>query len=375
MSLKSVTDLLSSEPIRSLLYAAAILFLFLLPLVTYLIWWLRRFLGWMQSRIGPNRVGPAGLLQTPADAMKLLLKEDIIPAAADRWVFTVAPAITFIPAFLVYAVVPFTRGLQAVDLSVGVLYLSAIGSVGVIGIISGGWASNNKYALLGAMRSAAQMVSYEIPLVLAMMSPVVLAGTLSMRSIVATQSPAWFILILPTSFLLHFIASMAENNVTPFDMVEAESELVAGFNVEYSGMKFALFFLAEFANTITLAAIGTTLFLGGWHGPLSDSTFSLLGVPLGLVAGAIWFSAKTGVLVTTVLWVRGTLPRIRVDQLMDLGWKALIPLTLLNLVLTALWVALDWPLIGLAVLNWLLLLGTLARGWHKQPERAVEFRP
>ena len=224
----------------------------------------------MQSRIGPNRVGPAGLLQTPADALKLLTKEDVIPALADRWVFTLAPAIVFVAAFLVYVTLPFGPTLVVKDLNVGVVYIAAVTSLTVIGIVLAAWSSNNKYALIAAFRSAGQMVSYEIPLALALLGPVLLTGTLSFKELVGWQlSAGWLVLFQPIMFLAYFAAALAENNVTPFDIVEAESEIVAGFHVEYSGMKFALFFLAEFANTFTVACLTTLLFLGGWHNPLS----------------------------------------------------------------------------------------------------------
>jgi NADH-quinone oxidoreductase subunit H len=318
-------------------------------------------LGFIQSRLGPNRVGPEGSLQTVADALKLFFKEDITPASADRIVFLLAPIIAFIPAFLVYVVIPFGPTWIAKDLNIGIVYISAITSVTVIGIISGGWASNNKYALLGAMRSAAQMVSYEVPLVLTMLAPVVLVQSLSTQTIVEAQRTlGWFILFQPIAFLLHFTAGLAEINITPFDIVEAESELVAGFHVEYSGMKFALFFLAEFANSFTMAAISATLFLGGWLSP-----FGISGGPWWmrpLADGPHWFFIKSFALVFVTMWVRGTLPRVRVDQLMDLGWKALIPLSIANLIVNALVVATGASLWILAVVNWIPLAGAVALG-------------
>jgi len=341
--------------------AAAIILTFILLTVLFLIYALRRVLGFIQSRLGPNRVGPEGSLQTVADALKLFFKEDITPASADRIVFLLAPIIAFIPAFLVYVVIPFGPTWIAKDLNIGIVYISAITSVTVIGIISGGWASNNKYALLGAMRSAAQMVSYEVPLVLTMLAPVVLVQSLSTQTIVEAQRTlGWFILFQPIAFLLHFTAGLAEINITPFDIVEAESELVAGFHVEYSGMKFALFFLAEFANSFTMAAISATLFLGGWLSP-----FGISGGPWWmrpLADGPHWFFIKSFALVFVTMWVRGTLPRVRVDQLMDLGWKALIPLSIANLIVNALVVATGASLWILAVVNWIPLAGAVALG-------------
>jgi NADH-quinone oxidoreductase subunit H len=366
-----------SHPLAALVAAALLLFLVVLPIVTYSIWWLRRLLGWMQSRIGPNRVGPAGLLQTPADALKLLTKEDVIPALADRWVFTVAPAIVFVAAFLVYVTLPFGPTLVVKDLNVGVVYIAAVTSLTVIGIVLAAWSSNNKYALIAAFRSAGQMVSYEIPLALALLGPVLLTGTLSFKALVEWQlSAGWLVLFQPIIFLAYFAAALAENNVTPFDIVEAESEIVAGFHVEYSGMKFALFFLAEFANTFTVACLTTLLFLGGWHNPLSlvpgvgelgARLLALLPHPL-LRDGAaqLWplavFFSKAFFLVSVVFWLRATLPRVRMDQLMDLGWKLLIPLTLANLFVTGAFVAFGWSNLLLAAVNWIILGLTLALG-------------
>jgi NADH-quinone oxidoreductase subunit H len=380
-----------SHPLAAILAAAILLFLVILPIVTYAIWWLRRLLGWMQSRVGPNRVGPEGLLQTPADALKLLTKEDIIPALADRWIFTVAPGIVFVAAFLVYVTLPFGPTLVVKDLNVGVVYIAAVTSLTVIGIVLAAWSSNNKYALIAAFRSAGQMVSYEIPLALALLGPVMLAESLSLKGLVAAQMPGgiagtWFVLIQPVMFLAYFTAALAENNVTPFDIVEAESEIVAGFHVEYSGMKFALFFLAEFANTLTVACLSVVLFLGGWHNPLSlipgVSAFGqrlLHSVPLPFardLAAQLWplviFMGKAFFLMSVVFWLRATLPRVRMDQLMDFGWKVLIPLTLANLFVTGMFVAFGWPSYALAALNWALLLLILALGAARKPVLLVD---
>lgn len=366
-----------SHPLAGVLGALILLFLVILPFVTYAIWWLRRLLGWMQSRLGPNRVGPEGLLQTPADIVKLLTKEDIIPALADRPIFVIAPAIVFLSAYLVYVTLPFGPSLVVKDLNVGVVYVAAVTSLTVIGIMLGAWSSNNKYALLSAFRSAGQMVSYEIPLALALLGPVLLAQTLSLKELVAAQMVGgWFVLLQPIMFLAYFTAALAENNVTPFDIVEAESEIVAGFHVEYSGMRFALFFLAEFASTFTVACLSTILFLGGWHNPLSlIPGVSALGerllrvlpapFPRDLIA-QLWplaiFMAKACFLVSVVFWLRATLPRVRIDQLMAFGWKALIPLTLVNLMVTGMFIAFGWPPVALGALNWLLLLLSLALG-------------
>lgn len=380
-----------ADPVAAVVGAVVLLFLWLLPVVTYMIWWLRRVIALMQSRIGPNRVGWEGLLQTPADAVKLLTKEDVIPTLADRWVFNLAPFLVFVPAYLVYVTVPFGPRMVAQDLTIGVLYVTAISSISVLGFILAAWSSNNKYALISAFRSAAQMVSYEVPLALALLGPILLSQTLSFRAIVERQGAAgsflgWFVCIQPILFLCFVIAALAENNVTPFDIVEAESEIVAGFHVEYSGMKFALFFLAEFANTFTVAALTTLLFLGGWLSPLPAVTgaigATLLGfLPRGdvpdlaravltqLVSPFFWFVAKSFALVTTVFWIRATLPRVRVDQLMDFGWKALIPITLACVVVDGAWVALGGSMVTLAAVNWAVLLGVLAVGTTKRLPR------
>lgn len=318
-----------------MLAASLIILGFILITVLYLIYGLRRIMGFIQARIGPNRVGPEGLAQTIADAIKLLAKEDIIPAMADKWPFIIAPIIVFVPAYMVYIVIPFGKGNGWVvqDYSIGVLYIAAVLSIPIIGIITAGWASNNKWSLLGAFRAAAQIVSYEIPLVLAMIPPVMLAGTLSLQGIVNAQSgepwfgilPRWFIWSQIVGFVVYLAAALAESNLTPFDIMEAESELVAGFNTEYSGMKFALFFLAEFAGMFTIAAIATTLFLGGWL-PIHPA--------LSFIPPVIWFLGKTAILIFVLMWIRSTLPRVRVDQLMGFGWKVLIPVALLNIAWT-----------------------------------------
>lgn len=282
----------------------------------------RKVVGRIQDRLGPNRVGPFGLLQPIADMIKMFTKEDITPRGADRLTFNLAPVVVAAAALLIFAAIPVGRGLIGADLSVGLLYILAVSSVSVIGILMAGWGSRNKYALLGAMRAGAQLVSYEIPMVLAAIGPLLLAGTMSMNGIVEAQGVVWFILLQPLGFLIFFIAGVSEANRTPFDLPEAESEIVAGYHVEYSGMKFGLFQMAEFISTIGISAIAATLFLGGWQGPL--------------LPGYVWFTAKTVLLVFVFLWLRGTLPRLRVDQLMGFAWKALVPLALLNILITGL---------------------------------------
>ncbi len=293
--------------------------------VLFLIWLERKVSAWIQNRLGPMRTGPYGLLQTLADALKLLVKEDIVPDGADRWVFRLAPFVTFTPALLVYVVVPFGDRLVVQDLNIGILFVAAMTSAVVPSFLMAGWGSNNKWSVFGALRTAAQLVSYEVPLVLAAVAVVMLAGSLSLVDIVEAQRRGpWFILLQPLGFLVYYTAALAEANRTPFDLIEAESELVAGFNVEYSGMRWALFFLAEYANLLSGSAIAATLYLGGWSGPW--------------LPPFVWFMIKTYALVFLAMWIRWTVPRIRVDQLMGLGWKVLVPLALVNLAITGVYV-------------------------------------
>lgn len=327
-----------------LILIAVVVLIFMLTAVLYLVLKLRWVIARIQSRLGPNRTGPWGIAQTAADALKLLQKEDVIPRGADKWLFTIAPALVFIPAYLVYVVVPFGAGLTAQSLNVGIMYISAISSISIIGIIVGGWASNNKWSLLGAFRGASQLISYEVPIILAMVVPVLITGSLDLDKIVTNQAGGfwhWNLFtgfpMLPLAFLMLMIAGLAEINVTPFDIMEAESELVAGFNTEYSGMKFALFFLAEFAESFTLSAIIVTLFLGGYQPPIHALGGQLTGIAFSAVS-LLWFMAKCWLLVVFIMWIRSTLPRVRVDQLMNLSWKALIPTGLANLLLTGAYV-------------------------------------
>ncbi len=281
----------------------------------------------MQARLGPNRTGPFGLLQPVADAIKVLLKEDIVPTKADKIVHWLAPVVAFSPALMIFAVVPFQDGALLADLNIGILYVVAISSVSTLGIFMAGWGSSNKYSLLGAMRNVAAVVSYEIPLVIAIAGVVLIAGSLSLNQIVLAQGIP-FILLQPLGFLIFFIAGCAEINRSPFDLMEADSEIVAGFHTEYSGMKFALFYLVEYAEALAISAIITTLFLGGWRGPVLPPW--------------LWFLIKVVVVFFVMVWTRTTLPRIRIDQLMAFAWKFLFPLALINLIITGIQV-LAWP--------------------------------
>jgi NADH-quinone oxidoreductase subunit H len=310
--------------------------------VTYMTLLERKVIAWVQSRLGPMRVGPRGVLQPIADAIKLLLKEDITPARADKWVFTIAPIMVLVPALIVFAVIPFgpevnlfgrLEPLYITDINVGLLYIVSVASLGVYGIILGGWASNSKYPLLASLRASAQLISYEVAVTMTLVSMIVTAGTLSMVGIVEAQreSGFWFLFIQPVAFVLFFIGGLAETNRAPFDMPEAEQELTGGFHTEYSGMRFALFFLAEYANMIVISSVATTLFMGGWLRPFPS--VEALGF-LDLIPSWIWFIGKTFAFLYVFLWIRATLPRYRYDQLMRLGWKVLIPIAIGNVVVS-----------------------------------------
>ncbi len=289
--------------------------------VAYLTYAERKVIGAMHLRRGPNVVGPFGLLQPIADGLKLFLKETIIPAGANRGVFIMAPCLTFILALIAWAVIPFGDGLVLANINVGILYLFAISSLGVYGILMAGWASNSRYAFLGALRSAAQMVSYEVSMGFVIVTVLLVAGSLNLSDIVNAQKKIWFVVPLFPMAVIFFISTLAETNRHPFDMAEAESELVAGFNVEYSAMPFALFFLGEYANMILMAGMTTILFLGGWLPPLDLA-------PLNWVPGPVWFAFKLALVLFCFLWVRATFPRYRYDQLMRLGWKVFLPVSL-----------------------------------------------
>jgi NADH-quinone oxidoreductase subunit H len=294
----------------------------------------RKVLGWMQLRPGPNRVGPWGLLQPAADAAKLMLKEDLTPDTADRLLYKLAPFISLVTAFAVYAVIPFGASPSGApwaigNVNAGILFILAIASIGVYGICLGGWASGSKYPLLGSVRSTAQMISYELAMALSLVGVLMLAGTTSLDGIVKAQHRWWFVLPQFVGFIIYVITAVAETNRAPFDLVEAETELVAGFHTEYSGLRFGLFFIAEYVNMLTVSCIATLLFFGGWNAP-----FGLIVIP-----GVVWFVIKVACFMFFYIWLRATLPRLRYDRLMAFGWKVLLPVATLNLVITAVVVA------------------------------------
>ena len=314
-----------------------------LATVMYIVLLERKVQAWVQVRLGPMRVGHHGVLQPLADVLKLFVKEDITPVMADKWVFTAAPIMVLVPALIAFAVIPFASndmklfGLpisgRIADVNVGMLYIVSVASLGIYGIILGGWSSNSKYPLIASLRASAQLISYEIAVTMTLVTVIMLSGTLSMVGIVAAQAKAgmWFAFMQPVAFFIFFVGGLAETNRAPFDLPEAEQELVAGFHTEYSGMRFAFFFLAEYANMIVVSAVATTLFFGGWLQPFPNVSWLWW---LGFVPGWIWFCTKTFVFLYVFLWVRATYPRYRYDQLMRLGWKWLIPLTILNVVVT-----------------------------------------
>jgi len=356
--------------VSALISIAAIIVVFasLFALMTILE---RKGLGRIQNRYGPNRVGPFGVLQPAADGIKALIKEDIVPRAADKIVHLLAPVVLVIPALLGYAVLPIGRNMVAIDVDAGLLFFFAVGAASELAVFMAGWSSRNKYALLGAMRAVAQMVSYEIPLILSTVTVVMIAGTLSPVKIVEAQGtyggflPDWYV-FTPwgfAGFILFLIAANAESNRSPFDLPEGESELVAGYFTEYSGFKFALFFLAEYLALFAVSGLGITLFLGGWNAPLPG---------LDLVPSWAWFFAKLFGLIVLFIWTRGTLPRLRVDQLMNFAWKFMLPLSLINLLAAAVWHYMQpgaprWIVGGLLVVGPYLML---ARGLFKSKHLA-----
>lgn len=300
-------------------------FALLLPIFT--IWLERKVAGRFQDRLGPNRVGPYGLLQSFADVFKLLTKEDITPTGADKWVYNLAPMLSVVSVITIWAVVPFASTMIGTNVNVGILYVVAVSGLGTIAIKMGGWSSNNKFALLGAFRTVAQLVSYEVPMIVALLVPVLLAGSMGMQDIVNAQGTVWFIVSAPLAALIFFITSVAEIGRAPFDLLEAESEIVAGFHIEYTGMKFGMWMLGEFLHAFTICVLTAVIFLGGWQGPWAKE------VP---VLGLAYFLIKSFAVYFVVIWVRSTLPRIRIDHLLSFNWKFLVPLSLAVLVVTAL---------------------------------------
>lgn len=345
--------------------AASVLTLIAVIMMMFLTWMERKVIGRIQDRIGPNRVGPFGLMQPIADMVKMFGKEDITPRLAKRWIYNLGPILVVPPTILVLAVIPFGRGLSGADLNIGWLYLAAVASTSVIGIFMAGWGSRNKYALLGAMRAAAQIVSYEIPQVLSVVGVLLLTGSLSLGDIVEAQN-VWFVALQPVGFAIFLIASVAEIERSPFDLPEAESEIVAGYHTEYSGLKFGMFMLAEYISVFGVSAIAVSMFLGGWRGPL--------------LPGWLWFLLKTFTMIFFIMWLRGTLPRIRVDQLMNFAWKVLVPLALANLLLTGLVAAIIdpattppfWKLVGFLIANLLLAAVAIMIAVTMAPEPGEE---
>jgi len=359
-------------PWLSMLIAIGVIAAIAPVIMMYLTWLERKIIARMQNRLGPNRVGTYGLLQPLSDGLKMLIKEDIVPLGADPLLHLLAPIVAVVPAILLFAVIPFGRNMIAADLNVGLLYVLAISAVSSYAIFMGGWASRSKFSMLGAMRTVAQIISYEVPGVLSVVAVIMVVSSLSLVDIVEAQAQRWF-LFTPWGFVagaMFFMSGIAEVNRTPFDMPEAESELVGGFHTEYSGMKFALWYMAEFLESFAVCAFTVTLFLGGWHGPAIP--YWMLAIVLALVVGTaatlplilrglgvvavlgsgvlfraepipswIWFFAKTYALIFVLVWLRGTFPRLRVDQLMGFAWKFLLPLALLNIIAAGLWVA--WP--------------------------------
>jgi NADH-quinone oxidoreductase subunit H len=315
-----LVSILGRETVRTILGLTGTLLVVVFNTLI-LTWAERKVAGHMQRRIGPKEVGPYGLLQPIADTLKLLGKEILTPRAVERPLYYLAPTIVFIPVLVSFIVIPFDSYLQVKDINVGILVILAFSSLSVLSILFAGWGSNNKYSLIGSIRSVAQNIAYEIPLLLSILPVILIANSLSLKDIVEAQKGIWFVVYQPVAFLTFFIASVAETNRTPFDLPEAESELVAGFHTEYSGMRFAFFFLAEYTNIFIVSAVATTFFLGGYQGPI--------------LPGIVWFFIKSYSLVFIILWFRWTFPRVRFDQLLNFSWKILIPVSLLNLLITA----------------------------------------
>ncbi|MFM7053351.1 MAG: NADH-quinone oxidoreductase subunit NuoH [Bacteroidota bacterium] len=346
LSLENITNLVSTwlyanlDPTWALVVQFVIVGVLVISLFSILglvlIMMERRVAAWMQLRLGPNRVGPRGYFQTVADTLKLIVKEGMTPEGADKFLFNLAPFIVMIVSMVIMAPLMFAKGFQIWDVNIGVFFITAVSSVSVIGILMAGWASNNKYSLLGAMRSGAQIVSYELSAGLAILTIVVFSGSLQVSTIVESQSDGWWLLKghIPAiiSFVIFIIAVTAETNRAPFDLAEAESELTAGFHTEYSGMKFALFFLAEYVNIFVVCAVGATLYLGGWM-PFHIGNWTSFNQVMDYIPSSAWFFGKTFFLIFVIMWFRWTFPRLRIDQLLNLEWKYLLPISLFNLLL------------------------------------------
>ena len=351
-----------------------ILATFVLIVDILLVWIERKMVARFQDRIGPNRVGPFGIIQPIADVIKLLIKEDIMPMGADKFIFNLSPIIALATVLLLWAVVPFAPTVIGADINVAVLYVVAIGSIGTLGIIMAGWASNNKYALLGAFRTVAQMIAYEVPMIIALLIPVLLARSMGMQTIVAAQSP-WYIFVIPLAAVILFISSIAELGRTPFDISEAESEIVAGFHIEYTGMKFGLFYAGELLHALTVSALIATLFLGGWRGPFVDQ------VP---ILGPVYLFIKAFLVYYLIMWVRYSFPRVRIDQMLGFNWKFLTPLALFLLIVVAILdkamtdVNTVWYVLVMLGANLLIVWGTmliLRRYARTERVRIAEERP
>jgi NADH-quinone oxidoreductase subunit H len=335
-------DYIASREFIVLMIKIGIIFGGVMGALAYLTWIERKMMARVQMRPGPTRVGPFGLLQPIADGLKFLFKEDVIPTHANTFLYIAAPVVSLIPALLSFSVIPFGPWLQVTDLSVGLLFILAVGSLGVYGIALGGWASNSKYPLMGAMRSSAQMISYELSLTLSIVGVLMIANTLSLSQLVTSQQgtwlgfiPRWNVFIQPVAFLIYVCSAVAETNRLPFDLAESEQELVAGWHTEYSSLKFAMFMLAEYANMVTVSALATIMFLGGWSGPLFGPDWLQAALP------TVWFVSKIFVFIFFYVLLRSTIPRFRYDQLMKFGWKVLLPLALANIVVTSFIVAIS----------------------------------
>jgi NADH-quinone oxidoreductase subunit H len=333
-------DYLSSRDFLILFVKMIVIFGGVMGALAYLTLVERRLMAFVQMRPGPNRVGPFGLLQPIADGLKFLFKEQTVPGSANIFLYYAAPIVSMIPALLSFSVIPFGPDLKIADINVSLLLVFAITSLGVYGIVLGGWASNSKYPLMGAMRSSAQMLSYELSLTLSVVGVLMITNTLSLTNIVQSQQgtwwgfiPKWNIFLQPVAFVVYLLSGIAETNRLPFDLAESEQELVAGWHTEYSGMKFAMFFLAEYANMVTISALATIMFLGGWNGPMFGGPW------LEMILPTVWFVSKIAVFLFIYMLVRATIPRIRYDQLMHFGWKVLLPLALANIVVTSFIVA------------------------------------